>query len=76
MTTSESVTPDPPLLLDVAAVARLLGCSPRHIWRLADSGDFPAPLPVGRLRRWQRAAIVQWIQDHTPTTAHKGARHG
>ena len=34
-------------LLDVQAVAEMLGCSPRHVYRLSDAGRMPAPLKLG-----------------------------
>ena len=58
---------EPALLLDVVAVAQLLGVSVRHVWRLADAGEFPRPLSVGRLKRWPRSAVVEWISAQTPT---------
>lgn len=65
MTTTDKPT-EPALLLDVAAVAQLLGVSPRHVWRLADSGDFPRPVAVGsKLKRWSRAVVVEWIASQT-----------
>lgn len=48
-------------LIDVKAVARLLGCSPRHVYRLSDLGAMPAPVRLGALVRWQRAAIEEWV---------------
>lgn len=39
-------------LLDVGEVAELLGCSARHVYRLADAGRMPAPVRVGALIRW------------------------
>jgi excisionase family DNA binding protein len=48
-------------LLDVRAVARLLDCSVRHVYRLADAGRMPAPLKLGALVRWSRQAIEEWI---------------
>jgi excisionase family DNA binding protein len=51
-----------PTLLDVKDVAALLGCSSRHIYRLADGGRMPAPLHVGALVRWRRADIAAWIE--------------
>lgn len=51
-------------LLDVCEVARLLNCSVRHVYRLADGGRMPRPLKLGStLNRWQRAAIEGWIAD-------------
>jgi predicted DNA-binding transcriptional regulator AlpA len=48
-------------LLDVRAVARLLDCSPRHVYRLSDGGRMPPPLKVGALARWRRQSIEEWI---------------
>jgi excisionase family DNA binding protein len=48
-------------LLDVRAVAALLDCSPRHIYRMADSGALPRPVKFGALVRWPRQVIEEWI---------------
>ena len=56
-------TVEPPALLDVRALSRLLRCSPRHVSRLARSGRMPAPIRLGVLVRWDRNVIRQWIAD-------------
>jgi excisionase family DNA binding protein len=56
----------PVALLDVRAVARLLDCSPRHVYRLADAGRMPAPVRIGALVRWSRQAIDDWIGAGCP----------
>ena len=54
-------------LLDVRAVSKLLGVSPRQIWRLvamaeAGQGDFPRPLRLGtRTVRWPVAAMESYV---------------
>jgi excisionase family DNA binding protein len=48
-------------LLDVRAVAQLLGCSPRHVYRRADGGRMPPPIKLGVLVRWPRRALDDWI---------------
>jgi excisionase family DNA binding protein len=48
-------------LLDVKAVARLLGCSTRHVYRLADGGLMPPPVRLGALVRWRQQGIDAWI---------------
>ena len=53
-------------LLDVRAVANLLDCSPRHVYRLADAGKMPQPLRLGALIRWRRAELQRWITDGCP----------
>src|SRR5262249_46975255 len=48
-------------LLDVRAVAALLDCSPRHVYRMSDAGHLPAPVRMGALVRWSRQTIEDWI---------------
>ncbi len=54
------------VLLDRRAVAALLGCSAKHVGRLADSGRMPAPVRLGWLVRWRREEIERWIADGCP----------
>jgi len=66
-------------LLDVGAVAALLGVSSRHVYRLADGGRMPRPLKLGGARRWDRVAVETWIADGCPATATRktgGPRRG
>ena len=61
-------------LLDVQAVAEMLGCSPRHVYRLSDGGKMPAPIKLGALCRWSAAAIREWIDQGCPAVRNiKGA---
>jgi excisionase family DNA binding protein len=53
-------------LIDVKAVADLLDCSERHVWRLADRGAMPAAVRLGALVRWDRSAILAWITAGCP----------
>lgn len=50
-----------PALIDTDAVAQLLGCSARHVVRLRDGGLMPPGLKLGRLHKWPRAVIADWI---------------
>jgi excisionase family DNA binding protein len=60
-------TPSPePELLDVRAVAELLGISTRNAERLSDAGKMPASLKLGRLRRWSRRSIREWLDSGCP----------
>lgn len=54
---------EPSALLDVAEVAHLLRCSPRHVYRLADRGEIPRPRRLGSLIRWVRADIERWLRE-------------
>lgn len=53
-------------LLSVEDVAGLCSCSPRHVYRLSDSGKMPPPVRLGSLVRWSRARIAAWIADGCP----------
>jgi len=48
-------------LFDVQAVAEMLGCSQRHVYRMADAGRMPAPIKLGSLVRWSATALREWI---------------
>jgi excisionase family DNA binding protein len=50
--------------LSPQALARMLDVSLRHIWRLRDSGDLPAPVRLGRLVRWRRSAVERFLEEH------------
>ena len=63
-----------PALLDVQTAAEMLGCSPRHIYRLSDVGKMPGPVRLGGLVRWNRASIESWIDQKCPSVRNmKGA---
>jgi len=53
-------------LLDVNAVAALLGASSRTVRRLVDSGKMPRTISLGRAVRWRRAEIEEWIRQGCP----------
>ncbi len=46
---------------DVNIVAEKLCCSTRHVYRLADAGQMPAPVRLGALVRWDIDEIDRWI---------------
>lgn len=54
-------------LLDVKTVASILSCSPRHVYRLSDSGRMPGPVKLGALVRWNQAALDEWIAAGCPS---------
>jgi excisionase family DNA binding protein len=67
--TISTAPPDPaalPALIDVRAVAALLDCSPRHVYRLSDGGRMPAPRRLGSLVRWRRQELLDWIAAGCP----------
>jgi excisionase family DNA binding protein len=64
----EAQGPEPlePALLTADDVGRLLTCSRRTVYRLADSGRIPAPVRLGGLVRWSRKALDEWLTDGCP----------
>jgi len=65
-----SPTQPPPTeakLLDVRAVAAMIDCSTRHVYRLVDAGKMPAPLKIGTLCRWRKKAVEEWIDSGCPS---------
>jgi excisionase family DNA binding protein len=48
-------------LIDAKEVARRLGCSWRHVLRLADAGLMPWGVKLGALRRWDSREIEEFI---------------
>ncbi len=57
---------DPGQLIGVQELAKLLGCAPRTIYRLADGGRMPRPRKLGGLVRWSLAEIRKWVEDGCP----------
>ena len=65
---------EPASLLDVGAVANLLDCSRRHVYRMCDSGKMPRPVRLGALIRWRRRELETWIAGGClPVRAARGA---
>jgi len=54
-------------LIAIRDVAELLSCSPRHVQRLCDAAQMPAPVKLGgHLTRWNLAELQKWIQQGCP----------
>ena len=54
------------LLLSDAQCADLLGCSRSHFRNMLRLGLCPAALKWGRLSRWRRAEIEDWVAAGMP----------
>lgn len=61
-------------MMAVEDVADELGCSPKHVNRMANSGRMPRPVKLGTLVRWPRSVIEQWITDGCPNVRNAGKR--
>lgn len=55
-----------PELLNVKAVAALLDCSQRTVWRMADAGRMPRPLKLGAMVRWKKTDLHSWLAEGCP----------
>ena len=67
MTDLTTPADEPHQLLDVKAVADLLSCSVRHVYRLTDSGKMPARVRLGSLVRWNAVEIQKWVEQGCPS---------
>ena len=52
----------------VEQIARLLQCSERHVWRLADANKIPGKLRIGRLVRFSRQLVDAWLAGQANPT--------
>jgi excisionase family DNA binding protein len=59
-------------LLGIRAVARLLGCSSRHVTRLAKTGQIPRPVKLGRLVRWRRGELNAFLSGDSSVRGQEG----
>lgn len=73
MTATKTQPAGEPVLIDVRALAAMLGCSARHVVRLEEDGRLPAALKLGRLSRWRRDAVLKWLSDGCPPVSAKSA---
>lgn len=62
-------------ILDVDGVARFVRCSPAHVRAMVAANKFPAPAKLGRLSRWSRAVVEQWIRDQSGVRQTRDHRH-
>jgi excisionase family DNA binding protein len=74
ITYSSSRSTQRPRLLTIKGVAELLQVSTRHIHRLADGGNMPAPLRLGGARRWDVTELERWVADGCPPKPRGGRR--
>lgn len=58
-----------PLLLSADEVAALLGVSRSVFYRWDARGDVPAPVRIGRMKRWTRLDVLRWVERRCPPRA-------
>jgi len=54
------------LLWDCPRIAQALDTSTRTIWRMKDAGKLPSHVGVGRLVKWRRTDIEEWVEAGCP----------
>jgi predicted DNA-binding transcriptional regulator AlpA len=59
----DSIAPVTRRLIDAKAVGIMLGCSWRHVLRLADAGKLPWGVKLGALRRWDIQEIESFLAN-------------
>lgn len=64
---SRGLQPDAEVVLvDISVISDLMSVSTRHVERLAASGRMPAPVRLGRARRWHLKEIRDWLSAGAP----------
>ncbi len=53
-------------MVTVSDVATLLQCGERTVHRMIETKTIPAPARIGRLIRWPKARLMQWIAEGCP----------
>jgi len=71
---SKTATTTQPLMLNVKEVAAMLRCSTRHVTRLEETGQMPPAVRLGRLCRWNRTVIEEWIAAGCPAVSAEGTK--
>ncbi len=57
---------DDSALVDAREAARLCRISPPMLYKLNADGKMPPPIRLGKLMRWRRKEIVEWIEKGCP----------
>jgi predicted DNA-binding transcriptional regulator AlpA len=58
-----------PLLVSVDELSRMLGISPRSIWRRLSAGELVEPVRIGNCTRWRLDEVKAWIAAGCPSSA-------
>ena len=66
MTGQETAPVVTAVLISIHDVAKMLNCSPRHVYRLVDTRRIPQPVKLGALLRWVRSDVDQWVTNGCP----------
>ena len=61
-------------LVDVKEAARMCSISASMLYKLNVAGVLPKPIKLGKLLRWKRQDILEWIDQGCPTGKPKRTR--
>lgn len=53
---------DRPVLVNAGQFAKMLGISPRTLWRLLSAGQLIEPVRIGGSTRWRIDEVRRWIE--------------
>jgi prophage regulatory protein len=60
--TPTTTTTELPALLRDHDIAKIIGCSRRHVWTLVSAGRIPRPVKIStRCARWRREVIADTL---------------
>ncbi|EJD6671295.1 AlpA family phage regulatory protein [Providencia rettgeri] len=48
--------------IDMKFITRLTGLTDKWFYKLIQDGEFPKPIKFGRMSRWLKSEVVQWLQ--------------
>lgn len=48
--------------VDMKFITALTGLTDKWFYKLIQDGEFPKPIKFGRMSRWLKSEVVQWLQ--------------
>lgn len=48
--------------IDMKFITALTGLTDKWFYKLNQNGEFPKPIKFGRMSRWLKSEVVQWLQ--------------
>lgn len=48
--------------IDMKFITALTGLTDKWFYKLIQNGEFPKPIKFGRMSRWLKSEVVQWLQ--------------
>lgn len=50
-------------LITVKEVAKMLKCTPKHVYFMEKAGKFPAKVKIGGSTRWVESEVKAWLEN-------------